>query len=1162
MKSLSKIFKKRPRLFAVLLLGVLLLQFAPLGKAQAVASLLCNTTQYQAGNTITCKFNTDITADTAKRYGIFWFYDVPQSAIDFNWEFRRDAAQNKFFLGSGPNQVEVSEVQRVEGAELAQAQNAVTKAIEVTKFKPPVPGTPNNLVVIIQEIDLVIGESLIGSELGRAEGNIGFLIPQGEKLTISAQTSPRGYLWRILSAVYTKDGQVVTETQDPNAPGTTRILINWSFGGSLGSQSEVITTPVEKSFLQVGTYTVTATANIDGKQVTAQQEIVISTDTQSQQGGGVSFDVGGPFLSVINWILTAVVAVLHFLLWTITAYAVLPILDVTLSMDAANIASTIQFGWTIVRDIVNMLFILVLIFLGFATILRIESYNYRHILVELIIMAVLVNFSLVIARVIVQIADIIQFTFLPKDEGLAGLRQLFKILILDQTTYAIRGWSWNTAGALSSTASILFQFIMELGVAITFAALAFYTLIRIIALWVLMILSPFAYALRVLPATHHQSEEWWHNFIKYAFFTPIIAFFLRLTIALHEKGLSITQGSNFRSGTEVAPDIQTFLANTGAGSKVPLSASLELIVIYIVVLAFMWAGIIVASKLGIYGADMITDFAKKGIAAPFAAGQWLGKQGLGLAGRSYSRALTRRLEKAQKSGQLGRAKLYRAAQFFNPRVAKEAWEARAHEKELEAYQPAVGYTRDALNRIMPTEWHGWKNMLKGRLPSLGQKTYYGRLNQAAMIAHKRSEWEKMPLSEEEKVQAFLDSHHYEDIEALSYEMQGGRHEDGVMIELMNRERPKYVARLAAQYAARGADKYGNAISSDAQAKVAAERDFEAYYDAVEFADVLSSMYEHAGLSKEQIGEKLAHLQEHAEGENKERGLGYAVWDDKFKKFVAVNDLSIYAEHEKAGGKSEFLDELKKTGVFDEAVDASGERVLRFNVKDDLGNDTGESYDIASNADLQRAITATGTKYGSPYDHGRQADLRYELLGARKQMDAQKRKERGNTERWAGAIEPAADTIQFTSGFKSFTSYGRRSVPMRPTGIAVSLGRTRVIQGRAIKRLGLNKDEATGTFNLDPRSASNPKGTDYQMMAKLFQMNPMEANNLLGRAGMTKTQVEKIRTVLKRDYAGYVSNINLDRGVKEAGDASGAVFALEQATSGGVGPNPTPDDENR
>jgi hypothetical protein len=108
---------------------------------------------------------------------------------------------------------------------------------------------------------------------------------------------------------------------------------------------------------------------------------------------------------------------------------------------------------------------------------------------------------------------------------------------------------------------------------------------------------------------------------------------------------------------------------------------------------------------------------------------------------------------------------------------------------------------------------------------------------------------------------------------------------------------------------------------------------------------------------------------------------------------------------------------------------------------------------------------------------------------------------------------------------------------------VSLGRTRVVQSRAIKRLGLYKGR-DGHFDL--RSKATGGNTDYDMMAQLFNMNPSEANNLLGRAGLQDVDVQKIKTELTTNprYAPFVASIGLaSKSVKPATDSSGALFNL-------------------
>ncbi len=344
-------------------------------------------------------------------------------------------------------------------------------------------------------------------------------------------------------------------------------------------------------------------------------------------GGSLGATAGdqffGTLLSIVNTIIGFIVALARWIVWTIGTLIVVPLLETTLTIRAAEIADFILVGWTVVRDVVNMLFILVLIIIGFGTMLRIESYNYKKLLVNLIMMALLVNFSLVIGRIIIQFADIIQFTFLPEGKGINGVQALFQNLV---TVHAgsfgdgIRAFKFTTAGALGATFSIIFQFIFELGAVLTFAALAIFMLIRTVALWILLILSPFAYALAVLPTTAGLAKKWWSSFLKYAFFAPIIAFFLMLTSALYKNGLKIippnsVMGKDLSGYTDL---IDYFNKNTTLTSK----SVLVLAIIYIVILAFLWAGLIVTRQMGIFGANAIVGLAEKGLKAPLAGGWW------------------------------------------------------------------------------------------------------------------------------------------------------------------------------------------------------------------------------------------------------------------------------------------------------------------------------------------------------------------------------------------------------------------------------------------------------------------------------------------------------------------------------------------------------------
>jgi len=411
--------------------------------------------------------------------------------------------------------------------------------------------------------------------------------------------------------------------------------------------------------------------------------------TTASSGGGAIDDLGGFLLKVVNLVLGFIVAILRAVLSFLANSIFIPLLVRTMTLEATDIAgSAILAGWSLTRDLVNMFFILILIVIGFATILRIEAYNYRRLLVRLILMALLVNFSMVIARIIVDLANVVQFSFLPVAETGREIHDLYqKLSAVSTWDMATAAKGYSTTSALGSTISILFQFTLELGVVITFAAMAIFMLIRMLALWILIILSPFAYALYILPATTGYARMWWSTFIKYALFAPIMAFFLRLSFYIYENGLSFT-GSAGGGMTAYLRALKT------QGGGPTFQDALQLGLVYMMILAFMWAGLIITRKMGIFGANAVVGLAERGLKAPY-SGAWKGaKYGGG--------ALDRYLAKGATEG--GKAR--RAFSYLSPGAWKKGWAIRQKEEEERAFGVSGGKRADALYKGIrrPTKW--------------------------------------------------------------------------------------------------------------------------------------------------------------------------------------------------------------------------------------------------------------------------------------------------------------------------------------------------------------------------------------------------------------------------------------------------------------------------
>ncbi len=264
-------------------------------------------------------------------------------------------------------------------------------------------------------------------------------------------------------------------------------------------------------------------------------------------------------------------------------------------------AEAVQIGWRIVRDLCNMFFILVLLVIAFGTVFRYQPYRYNTLLRRLLIMAVLINFSNLIAGFFIDLTQVIMMTFVNAFADTAG-GNLTTALGIDKILQVLgdTGATGAEVSALSVAITILLGAIL---ITIAFVVILVYVvmlLARIIALWVLIILSPAAYLLSTFPSTRSWSSQWWRMFWQYASVGPILAFFLWLTLTIAQGGNAsklITSGlpstalnanTTFDTGGTVAAALSEISSESG-------------ILGFMVSIILLVASLIVASKTGAAG---------------------------------------------------------------------------------------------------------------------------------------------------------------------------------------------------------------------------------------------------------------------------------------------------------------------------------------------------------------------------------------------------------------------------------------------------------------------------------------------------------------------------------------------------------------------------------
>lgn len=336
--------------------------------------------------------------------------------------------------------------------------------------------------------------------------------------------------------------------------------------------------------------------------------------------------IGTQIAQVIGWILYPII-------WVMGKLAVL-LLQILVGVAQYNKfieSSAVTYGWILVRDLCNMFFVLILLVIAFATILRIESYNLKTWLPKLIIMAILINFSKMICGVFIDFAQVIMLTFVNAFKDIAGanlteMLGLTKILEFNDTeTDAIDGWS-----ILGSIILGLIFIIISVVVILTMLMML---VIRMIMIWIYVVLSPLAYLLASFPQGQSYSQRWWSDFSKNLIIGPILAFFIWLSFA----SLGGVQGSGdldaMKSKKEIAEDITP----DSSSATITEAGSYENMLKFIISIGMLVGGLMIAQEMG----GMAGKVAGKGMAKLQAMGAGslkLGKRAAGSLGRRTAEA--------------------------------------------------------------------------------------------------------------------------------------------------------------------------------------------------------------------------------------------------------------------------------------------------------------------------------------------------------------------------------------------------------------------------------------------------------------------------------------------------------------------------------------------
>jgi|GEM_PF-1598821 len=316
-------------------------------------------------------------------------------------------------------------------------------------------------------------------------------------------------------------------------------------------------------------------------------------------------------------------------------------------------------SWVTVRDLLNIFFILVLVFSAFATIFQVQQYNYKKILLTLVIMALLVNFSYPISRFIVDISNTLMYTiikaFIPTTTNpeaiLAGIAEESQLGFIFNPREV--GGEYDTSLLIIS---VIFAFILV----VSFVVIGILLLVRMVALAILIIFSPLGYVGSIFPSTSNYASKFWDSLFKYSFFGPIMIL-------------------NLYIGTQMMGEV----ANLELRDDMSYIAKLAFFSIPVVII---WMGLGIAESMSIAGAGAVVGGAKRFMnwSARTLTGYRLAKAGAGAGLHWADRKL------AETKG----------LRYLSPMAMKAAWKQRSDRADRKALSVSTGAIQNTLNSVI------------------------------------------------------------------------------------------------------------------------------------------------------------------------------------------------------------------------------------------------------------------------------------------------------------------------------------------------------------------------------------------------------------------------------------------------------------------------------
>ncbi|MCK5060202.1 MAG: hypothetical protein KAR00_03630 [Candidatus Pacebacteria bacterium] len=290
-----------------------------------------------------------------------------------------------------------------------------------------------------------------------------------------------------------------------------------------------------------------------------------------------------------------------------------------------KVSGSIGEAWEYLRDLANIFFIFILLYLAIGTVLQL-GFSTKRLLIRLIIIALLINFSFFFTKVIIDVSNVVTIGFYNKilvENKADSLSSVFMGYLKLQSSYnVLEVLKLNFRNVI--TGSFLTTIFNIVGTFV-FAASAFLFVARYLILLILLVFSALAFAAMALPSDKY-SSQWWSALWSQVIFAP--AYMALLWVSLKILNAAII------------PTNLTLASVMGAvqdsGNVAALPDSGQPLFNFVLATGFLLATMIMASRIGAAGGKAMDKWSRAAMGgAVFGGAALAGRQVIGRAGTRF-----------------------------------------------------------------------------------------------------------------------------------------------------------------------------------------------------------------------------------------------------------------------------------------------------------------------------------------------------------------------------------------------------------------------------------------------------------------------------------------------------------------------------------------------